>query len=158
MKPAKAGCTWSIPLFASCLEGRNNAWPNLLRWTEKDFFNLEYNWRVKNLFKWNSISIQILIQKNLDVTFKKNRHVLVNPYPWLLLVNPYPWLFETVEWQSPRSLSKNGRILTHPLWHHIRHSVELFCCEVEMWGEQQEVTKVNIWNTQLISGREISTI
>ena len=38
---------------------------------------------------------------------------------------------ETVEWQSPRSVS-NGRILTHPLRHHIRHSVELFCCEVEM--------------------------
>ena len=39
--------------------------------------------------------------------------------------------FETVERQSSRSLS-NGRILTHPLQHHIRHSVELFCCEVEM--------------------------
>ena len=39
--------------------------------------------------------------------------------------------WETVERQSSRSVS-NGRILTHPLRHHIRHSVELFCCEVEM--------------------------
>ena len=39
--------------------------------------------------------------------------------------------YETVERQSSRSVS-NGRILTHPLRHHIRHSVELFCCEVEM--------------------------
>ena len=47
---------------------------------------------------------------------------------------------------------------THPLPYHIRQILELFCIEVENAGEQQEVTKVNIWNTQLISGREISTI
>ena len=44
---------------------------------------------------------------------------------------PFHGRGETVERQNSRSLS-NGRILTHPLRHHIRHSVELFCCEVEM--------------------------
>ena len=47
---------------------------------------------------------------------------------------------------------------THPFPYHIRHILELFCIGGGNAGEQQEVTKVNIWNTQLISGREISTI
>ena len=47
---------------------------------------------------------------------------------------------------------------THPFPYHIRHIMELFCIGGGNAGEQQEVTKVNIWNTQLISGREISTI
>ena len=47
---------------------------------------------------------------------------------------------------------------THPFPYHIRHILELFGIGGENAGEQQEVTKVNIWNTQLISGREISTI
>ena len=47
---------------------------------------------------------------------------------------------------------------THPFPYRIRHIMELFCIGGGNAGEQQEVTKVNIWNTQLISGREISTI
>ena len=47
---------------------------------------------------------------------------------------------------------------THPFPYHIRHIIELFCTGGGNAREQQEVTKVNIWNTQLISGREISTI
>ena len=47
---------------------------------------------------------------------------------------------------------------THPFPYHIRHILELFCIGDGNAGEQQEVTKVNIWNTQLISRREISTI
>ena len=47
---------------------------------------------------------------------------------------------------------------THPFPYHIRHILELFCIGGGNAGEQQEVTKVNIWNTQLISRREISTI
>ena len=126
-------------------------------------------WRVYT-FRWiyGPVVYAIHIQVNqvfLPKVLVLTTHSFLAPYLCVNYVTaPNNWwrssqvsCWETVEWQSPRHLS-NGRILTHPLWHHIRHSVELFCCEVQMWGEQQEVTKVNIWNTQLISGRQISTI